>query len=77
MALNKDIGFIHTSRKAELKLDTSPFQKCGTVEAELSYISYDAQKDQEIGLVYRVKLKPKRFTIRVKDKEVLLRQGWL
>ena len=75
MALNQDIGFIHTGQKAELKLDTFPFQKYGTIEAELSYVSPDAQEDQKIGLVYKVKLKPKRFTIRVKDKDIPISPG--
>jgi hemolysin D len=75
MALNQDIGFIHPGQQAELKLDTFPFQKYGTIEAELSYVSPDAQEDQKIGLVYKIKLKPKRFTIRVKDKDVPLVPG--
>jgi hemolysin D len=75
MALNKDVGFIHPGQKAELKLDTFPFQKFGTIEAELTYVSPDAQEDQKIGLVYKLKLKPKRFNIRVKDKDVPLAPG--
>jgi len=75
MALNQDIGFIHPGQKAELKLDTFPFQKYGTIDAELYYVSPDAQEDQKIGLVYKVKLKPKRFTIRVKDKDVPIVPG--
>jgi hemolysin D len=75
MALNQDIGFIHPGQKAELKLDTFPFQKYGTIDAELFYVSPDAQEDQKIGLVYKIKLKPKRFTIRVKDKDVPIVPG--
>jgi hemolysin D len=75
MALNQDIGFIQVGQKAELKLDTFPFQKYGTIEAELSYVDPDAQEDQKIGLVYKVKLKPKRFSIRVKGKKVPLSPG--
>ena len=75
MALNQDIGFIHLGQKAELKLDTFPFQKYGTIEAELSYVSPDAQEDQKIGLVYKIKLKPKRFTIRVRDKNIPISPG--
>jgi hemolysin D len=75
MALNQDIGFIHPGQKAELKLDTFPFQKYGTIEAELFYVSPDAQEDQKIGLVYKIKLRPKRFTMRVKDKDIPLSPG--
>ena len=75
MALNKDVGFIHSGQKAELKLDTSPFQKYGTIEAELFFVSPDAQEDQKIGLVYKIKLRPNRFKIRVKEKDVPLSPG--
>lgn len=75
MALNQDIGFIQVGQKADLKLDTFPFQKYGTIEAELSYVSPDAQEDQKIGLVYKVKLKPKRFTIWVRGKDVPIVPG--
>ncbi|MEW6374775.1 MAG: HlyD family type I secretion periplasmic adaptor subunit [Thermodesulfobacteriota bacterium] len=75
MALNKDIGFIQSGQKAELKLDTFPFQKYGTIEAELFYVSPDAQEDQKIGLVYKIKLRPKRFMIRVKEKDIPLTPG--
>jgi hemolysin D len=75
MALNKDIGFIHPGQKAELKLDTFPFQKYGTIDAELFYVSPDAQEDQKIGLVYKIKLKPKRLFIRVKDKDISITPG--
>jgi hemolysin D len=75
MTLNKDIGFIHPGQKAELKLDTFPFQKYGTIDAELFYVSPDAQEDQKIGLVYKIKLKPKRLFIRVKDKNISITPG--
>ena len=38
-------------------------------------MSPDAQEDQKIDLVYKVKLKPKRFNIRVRDKDVPLSPG--
>ncbi len=36
---------------------------------DLSYVSPDAQENQKIDLVYKVKSKPKRFSIRVRDKD--------
>lgn len=75
MLLNKDIGFIHPGQSAELKLDTFSFQKYGTIDAELFYISPDAQEDDKIGLVYKIKLRPNRFTIRVKDKDIPISPG--
>ncbi len=75
LALNKDIGFIRAGQEAELKLDTFPFQKYGTIEAQLYYISPDAQEDDKQGLVYKIKLRPKRFSIRVGDKDIPVSPG--
>lgn len=72
---NKDIGFIQLGQKAELKFDTFPFQKYGTIEAELFYISPDAQEMDKVGLVYKIKLKPKHFTMRVEDKDISISPG--
>ena len=75
MVPNKDIGFIHMGQEAELKFDTFPFQKYGTIDAELFYISPDAQEVDKAGLVYKIKLRPKRFSIRVKDKDISICPG--
>jgi hemolysin D len=75
MALNKGIGFIDPGQKAGLKLDTFRFQKYGSIEAELLYVSPDVQEDQKMGLVYKAKFKPKWFTIRGKDKDIPLAPG--
>ena len=68
-------SFIHPGQLAELKLDTFPFQKYGTIDAELFYVSPDAQEVDKVGLVYKIKLRPKRFTIRVKDKDISITPG--
>jgi len=72
---NKDIGFIRLGQKAELKFDTFPFQKYGTIEGELFYISPDAQEVDKVGLVYKIKLRPKRFSIRVEDRDISISPG--
>ncbi len=72
---NKDIGFIHLDQEAELKFDTFPFQKYGTIDAGLFYISPDAQEADKAGLVYKIKLRPKRFSIRVKGKDIPISPG--
>jgi hemolysin D len=68
-------SFIHPGQKAELKLDTFLFQKYGTIDAGLSYVSPDAQEVDKVGLVYKIKLRPKHFTIRVKDKGIPILPG--
>ena len=50
MALNKDIGFLKEGQKAEVKLDTFPFQKYGTIKGKVVSISPDAFEDERWAL---------------------------
>jgi multidrug efflux pump subunit AcrA (membrane-fusion protein) len=68
-------SFIHPGQLVELKLDTFLFQKYGTIDAELFYVSPNAQEVDKVGLVYKIKLRPKHFTIRVKDKDISVAPG--
>lgn len=49
---NQDIGFVHSGQRAEIKVDTFPFTKYGTVDVEILHVSNDAVADEKLGLVY-------------------------
>ncbi|MBM7623238.1 HlyD family type I secretion periplasmic adaptor subunit [Sporohalobacter salinus] len=74
-ALNRDIGFIEKGDDVEIKLDTFPFQKYGTIKGKVTYISPDAVKDKKMGYVYKVLVEPKTETISVDNKEVRISPG--
>lgn len=44
-------------------------------EADLFYVSPEAQEDDKVGLVYKIKLRPKRYTLRVEDKDIPISPG--
>ncbi|MCT4507296.1 MAG: HlyD family type I secretion periplasmic adaptor subunit [Tepidibacter sp.] len=73
--LNKDIGFVHEGQKADIKLDTFPFQKYGTIEGEIVHISPDAIKDERLGYIYKAKIKPNKNTILINKKDVSISAG--
>lgn len=75
MALNQDIGFIKVGQDTEIKLDTFPFQKYGTINGKVVFISPDAFEDEKLGPVYKVKVKPDKLSIMVDGKEVALSPG--
>lgn len=75
MVLNKDIGFIHTGQKVDIKLDTFPFQKYGAVPGEIVHISPDAIQDEKLGYVYKIKVKPLQNTLRVEHKDMPVSPG--
>ena len=53
--LNTDIGFVRPGQEAEVKVDTFPFQRYGTLRAEVSSVSPDAVEDPKLGHVYTVR----------------------
>lgn len=75
MALNKDIGFLKEGQKAEVKLDTFPFQKYGTIKGKVVSISPDAFEDEKMGPVYKIKIEMERLYIAVDSKKVPVSPG--
>lgn len=72
---NKDIGFVNPQQEAEIKIETFPFTKYGTIHALVTHVSKDAIVDEKKGLIYSIRVKPKRTTIQVEDKIVNLSPG--
>lgn len=72
---NKDIGFVNPGQVAEVKVETFPFTKYGTIDAKVISVSNDAIQDEKRGLVYHAKVLMKRATISVEGKQVNLSPG--
>jgi hemolysin D len=75
MLENKDIGFVNAGQEAEVKIETFPFTKYGTIPAKLTQVSHDAISDEKRGLVYSTRARLQRATIQVEDKTVNLTAG--
>ncbi|MBI5900983.1 MAG: HlyD family type I secretion periplasmic adaptor subunit [Rhodocyclales bacterium] len=75
MLENKDIGFVNAGQVAEVKIETFPFTKYGTIPARLTHVSHDAISDEKRGLIYSTRAKLQRATIQVEDKTVNLTAG--
>jgi len=59
----------------EIKVDSFPFTKYGTIKGELLYISQDAVQDEQLGLVFPARVKLARSDILVDDAQVALGAG--
>lgn len=75
MILNKDIGFVQQGQPAEIKVNTFNFTKYGVVNAELVDISTDAVQHEQLGLVYKAKLRLKDQGLMVGNRHVPLSPG--
>jgi hemolysin D len=72
---NKDVGFIRPSQVAEIKVETFPYTKHGTVPATVAHVSRDAVQDEKRGLVFTARLELGRPTIQVNGTAVPLTPG--
>jgi hemolysin D len=72
---NKDIGFVDAGQEAEVKIETFPFTRYGTIPARLTHVSHDAINDEKRGLIYSTRAKLARATVQVEDKTVNLTAG--
>ena len=72
---NKDIGFVNAGQVAEVKVETFPFTRYGTIPASLTHVSHDAINDEKRGLIYSTRARLQRATVQVEDKTVQLSAG--
>ena len=62
---NLDIGFVNAGQQAEVKLETFPYTKYGTVKAKVDMVTADAVTDEKKGSYY-----PATLTLAVKDMNI-------
>jgi hemolysin D len=75
MLPNKDIGFVNPGQDAEVKVETFPFTKYGTIHGKITQVSSDAIQDEKLGLIYSTRVKLHKDTIQVENKTVRLTPG--
>lgn len=75
MVENKDIGFVNPGQEGEVKIETFPFTKYGTLHAKVTSVSNDAINDEKRGLIFPARVALDRATIQVENKTVNLSPG--
>ncbi|MGH1473932.1 HlyD family type I secretion periplasmic adaptor subunit [Yersinia proxima] len=75
MILNKDIGFVLPGQQVEVKIDSFPYTRFGTLSGEVKHISRDAMEDQQRGLVFPARIRLDSDTLIVEGKPVRLSAG--
>jgi hemolysin D len=72
---NKDVGFVNVGQQAEVKLETFPFTRYGTVAATVTRVSADAVNDEKRGAIFPVVLRLDRPYLDVDGKRIGLAPG--
>ncbi|WP_159587979.1 HlyD family type I secretion periplasmic adaptor subunit [Chelativorans xinjiangense] len=73
--LNKDAGFVRAEQAVELKIESFPYTRYGTIKGEVLHISRDSIADERLGLIYPARIRMSADSIAVKSKEVALSAG--
>ncbi|GAA5177488.1 hypothetical protein GCM10025771_14690 [Niveibacterium umoris] len=72
---NNDIGFVKPGQVAEIKVETFPFTRYGTIPGQVNFVSGDAIKDDKQGFIFQARLKLDRNAIQVDERAVPLSPG--
>ncbi|MDR1274804.1 MAG: HlyD family type I secretion periplasmic adaptor subunit [Candidatus Accumulibacter sp.] len=73
---NKDIGFVNPGQDAEIKVETFPFTRFGTIAAKVISVSHDAILDEKTGMLsYSSRLQLSKPTMQIGEKTIRLTPG--
>lgn len=72
---NKDIGFVNAGQTAQIKLETFPFTRYGTVPATVKSVVADAVNDEKKGAIFPATLTLDQAVIDVDGKRINLSPG--
>ena len=73
--LNKDIGFVEAGQPVEIKLETFPFTRYGTIGGSVMSIASDAIANEALGPVFAARVAMAASTIEVDGRTVDLAPG--
>ncbi|WP_321573641.1 HlyD family type I secretion periplasmic adaptor subunit [Nitrogeniibacter aestuarii] len=72
---NRDVGFVKSGQEAEVKIETFPYTRYGTVPAHVTFVSNDAVEHEQRGLVFPARLQLSRASLAVDERTVNLTPG--
>ena len=72
---NKDIGFVRPGQAVEVKLETFPFTRYGTVPARVKHMAADAVADDKRGAIFPATLTLAASAIDINGQRVSLAPG--
>lgn len=75
MVLNKDIGFVVAGQVVEVKIDSFPFTKYGTISGKVLHVSGDAMQDEQLGLVFPARIAIDTDNMVIENERIKLSAG--
>ncbi|MBI5587050.1 MAG: HlyD family type I secretion periplasmic adaptor subunit [Deltaproteobacteria bacterium] len=74
-ALNRDIGFLEVGQEVNIKFDTFPFQKYGTIQGKVVWISPDSFDDEKLGPIYKMKVEMEKRSMNIDNRVASITPG--
>ena len=71
----REIGFVREGQAVEVKVDTFPYTRYGTIRGRIAWVAADASGQDPANAVYKVRVLLERQSMRVDGAEVLLSPG--
>ena len=72
---NKDIGFVYPNQIVEIKLESFPFTRYGTIEGKVMTLSDDAVPVKDRGMLYQARVSMDSSVMQVENKLVNISPG--
>jgi hemolysin D len=72
---NKDIGFVRPGQAVEVKIETFPYTRYGTIRGKVAHVSHDAVTDDKQTLSYLARIQLEQSSIHVDEKMIALSPG--
>lgn len=73
--LNEDIGFVRTGQAVTVKVDSFPYTRYGYLTGKVVSVSHDAMQDENLGLVFPVRVKLDKATLQIDGVRVRMTAG--
>lgn len=73
--LNRDVGFVHEGQPVEVKIEAYPFTRYGIVEGVVEHVGRDAVEDEDLGLLFPVRVRLSQSWIKVGPRRAALAPG--
>jgi hemolysin D len=72
---NKDIGFVYAGQSVQIKLETFPYTRYGTIEARVDSVTADAVNEEKRGAIFPATLTLAKSDIDVDGKRIHISPG--
>jgi len=72
---NKDIGFVNAGQAVQIKLETFPYTRYGTIKAKVDSVAADAVNDEKRGAIFPATLTLAKSDIDVDGKRIHISPG--